>query len=250
MAARLAEKNGYTNVKVFHAGTPEWISSGNPVLTTAQFVSDRMGYIVIIDARGAEEAKKGHIQGAVAMKLDQIVKEKDQFPLDRKAYIIFYSDDTDMDKLAPVVKEITTWGYQRLFILDGGYKGWLASNGPIQKDMVRTTIFYLPRPHPGEITGDEFMNIVNNQPPTKLILDVRTQAEIAGGMLPGAVNIPVDQLQGRVGELPKDKEIIAHCRTGLRAEMAYNILRNAKLNARFLNDKVEVLEGKIFCCFK
>jgi len=250
MAARLAEKNGYTNVKVFHAGMPAWTDSGNPVITTPQFVNDRMGYIVVIDTRGVEAAKKGYIQGAVAIQLDQVVNEKDQFPLDRKAYIIFYSDDTDMDKIAPVVKEVSTWGYKRLFILDGGYKGWLASNNPIQKDMVRTKIFYLPRPHPGEITGDEFMNIVNNQPPNKLILDVRTQVEASGGMLPGAVNIPVDQLQGRVGELPKDKEIITHCRTGLRAEMAYNILRNAKLNARFLNDKVEILENKVFCCFK
>ena len=250
MAARLAEKKGYTNVKVFHAGMPAWVKGGNPVLTTAQFVNDRMGYIVVIDTRGVEQAKKGYIQGAVAIKLDQIVNEKDQFPLDRKAYIILYSENTDLDKLAPVVKEISTWGYKRLFILDGGYKGWLASDGPIQKDLVRTVIFYLPRPHPGEITGDEFMNIVNNQPDKKLILDVRTEIETVGGMLPGAINIPVDQLQARVSELPKDKEIITHCRTGLRAEMAYNILRNAKLNARFLNDKVEILEDKVFCCFK
>ncbi|MCB2188514.1 MAG: hypothetical protein KQJ78_18995 [Deltaproteobacteria bacterium] len=152
--------------------------------------------------------------------------------------------------MRPVVKEIASWGYSNVFILDGGYQGWLAANGPIQKDMIRTQIFYLPRPHPGEITGDEFMNIVNNKPGDKLILDVRTKAETAGGMLPGAVNIPVDELQNRVKELPKDKEIITHCRTGLRAEMGYTILRNAGYNARFLNDKVEILETRVFCCFK
>ena len=135
-------------------------------------------------------------------------------------------------------------------ILQGGYSGWLKDNGPIQKDLVSTKIFYLPRPHPGEITGDEFMNIVRNHPQGKLILDVRTTAESAGGILPGAKNIPVDELSARLGELPKDKEIITHCRTGLRAEMAYNILKNAGYNARFLNDKVEILQEKVFCCYK
>lgn len=250
MAARLAEKNGYTNVKVFHAGVPAWAQAGLPLISTTQFVNDRLGYIVVIDTRGEAAAKQGHIQGAVAIPLDRIVKEKEQFPVDRKAYLVLYADSTDLAKLTPVVKEISSWGYQRVFILDGGYQGWQKANGPIQKDMVRTKIFYLPRPHPGEITGDEFMNIVNNQPKDKQILDVRTTAETSGGMLPGAVNIPVDALSSRLDELPKDKEIIVHCRTGLRAEMGYNILRNAKFNARFLNDKVEILENRVFCCFK
>jgi len=250
MAARLAEKEGYKNVKVFHAGLPAWQGAGNPTLTTSEFVNNLLGYIVVIDTRGPEVAKKGYIQGAVAILLEQIVKEKQQFPLDRKAYIVFYGETTSLESLVPVIKEVNSWGYQKLFVLDGGYKDWVASNGPIQKDMVLTKIFYVPRPHPGEITGDEFMNIVQNQPGDKLILDVRTAEEASGGMIPGAVNIPVDELQGRLGELPKDKEIVAHCRTGLRAEMAYNILRNANVNSRFLNDKVEVLQDRIFCCFK
>jgi len=250
MAARLAEKNGYTRVKVFHAGIPAWEQAGNPVLTTVDFVNDRLGYIVVIDTRGPEKAKQGHIQGAVAIPLERIVEEKEQFPLDRKAYIVFYAEDTGMQELAPVIKEVSSWGYQRLYILDGGYQAWVASNGAVQKDMVRTQIFYLPRPHPGEITGDEFMNIVNNQPKGKRILDVRTSEETVGGMLPGAFNIPVDELHSRLHEVPRDQEIIVHCRTGLRAEMGYHILRNAKFRSRFLNDKVEILENRIFCCFK
>jgi rhodanese-related sulfurtransferase len=250
MAARLAEKNGYTNVKVFHAGVPAWKKAGLPLLTSHKFVDSRLGYIVVIDTRGPEKAKKGHIQGAVAIPLARIASEKDQFPLDRKAYLVLYADETLLDKLAPVAKLISSWGYHNVYILQGGYKSWLAKSGPIQKDMVRIKIFYLPRPHPGEITGDEFMNIVNHKPAGKQILDVRTTAESASGMLPGAINIPVDELSARLDKLPKNKEIITHCRTGLRAEMAYNILRNAGYNARFLNDKVEILENRVFCCFK
>ena len=250
MAARVAAKLGYTNIKVFHAGVPAWASAGNVLLTTDEFVKKRMGFIVLIDTRGPDAAEKGHIQGAVAIRLNDVVRERNQFPVDRKAYIVLYAEQTDMAKLAPVVKEILGWGYKHVFILDGGYAGWLKDDGAIQKGLVRTKIFYLPRPHPGEIVGDEFINIVKNRPEDVLILDVRTPTEASLGMIEGAVNIPVDELQARVKELPKDKEIITHCRTGLRAEMAYSILRNAGLKARFLNDKVAVIDEKLYCCFR
>jgi rhodanese-related sulfurtransferase len=220
MAARLAAKSWYTNIKVYHAGLPAWAKAGNPLLTTDDFVEKRMGFIVLIDTRGPEAAKKGHIQGAVAIPLKDVLKEKNQFPLDRRAHLVLYGEKTDIAGLAPVVKEISTWGYQHVFVLDGGYEGWLKNDGTVQKGIARKKIFYIPRPHPGEIVGDEFMNIVENKPGDVLILDVRSSGETAGGMIEGAVNIPVDELQGRLKELPKDKEIVAHCRTGLRAEMA------------------------------
>jgi rhodanese-related sulfurtransferase len=250
MAARLAEKWGYTNVKVFHAGIPAWAGAGNFLLTTPAFVKNRMGFIVLVDARGPEIAEKGYIQGAVAIRLEDIVREKSQFPLSRKAYIVLYDQETNTPGLAPVVKEILSWGYKHVFILDGGYKGWLAADGAIQRGMVSTKIYYMPRPHPGEIVGDEFMNVVNTKPEDKIILDVRTPTEASLGMIDGAINIPVDELQGRLSELPQGKEIITHCRTGLRAEMAYTILRNGGYKARFLNDKIAVIDNTLYCCFK
>ena len=250
MAARMAVKMGYTNIRVFHAGVPAWAGAGNILLTTTEFVDSRMGFIVLVDTRGPEVAKKGYIQGAVAIRLKDIPYEKNQFPVDRKAYIILYNQDTEMKGMAPVVKDISSWGYKHVYVLDGGYDAWVKADKGIQKDRVRTKIFYIPRPHPGEIVGDEFMNVVNTKPSDKIILDVRTDSEAALGMIEGAKNIPVDALQDRLAELPKDKEIITHCRTGLRAEMGYTILRNAGFKTRFLNDKVAVIETKLFCCFK
>jgi rhodanese-related sulfurtransferase len=250
MAARMAAKSGYTNIKVYHAGIPDWVKNGNVLLSTFDFVSKRIAFLILIDTRGPEAAEKGHIQGAVAIPLSEVVKQKNQFPLDKKAYIVLYSDNTNIAGLSPVVKEIIKWGFERVYVLDGGYLGWTKKNGLTQSGMVRTEIFYLPRPHPGEITGDEFVNIVRNLPEDKLILDVRTQAETSMGMIKGAKNIPVDELQSRLKELPKDKEIIVHCRTGLRAEMGYTILRNGAFKTRFLNDKVAIVEDQLYCCYK
>ncbi|MHC4744351.1 MAG: FAD-dependent oxidoreductase [Planctomycetota bacterium] len=56
------------------------------------------------------------------------------------------------------------------------------------------------------------------------ILDVRTAGEVARGALPGAVNIPVDELRGRLDDLPKDKTIHPYCGVGLRSYVACRIL--------------------------
>jgi rhodanese-related sulfurtransferase/DNA-binding transcriptional ArsR family regulator len=44
------------------------------------------------------------------------------------------------------------------------------------------------------------------------VLDVRPSGEYAAGHLPGAVNIPVDELAHRLDELPADVEVVAYCR--------------------------------------
>ena len=57
-----------------------------------------------------------------------------------------------------------------------------------------------------------------------LFLDVRTREEPAFGAIPGSVNIPLDELRGRIGELPRDKEIYIYCAVGLRGYLALKIL--------------------------
>lgn len=56
-------------------------------------------------------------------------------------------------------------------------------------------------------------------------IDVRTPAEYELGTIPGFVNIPVDELRGRLAELPKDRLIVVTCAIGLRGYLAYRILK-------------------------
>jgi len=64
-----------------------------------------------------------------------------------------------------------------------------------------------------------------------LVLDVRNPNELEGelGQLPGALNIPLGQLQQRIGELSSEKrrDIVVVCRTGRRSEAAARILRDS-----------------------
>lgn len=56
------------------------------------------------------------------------------------------------------------------------------------------------------------------------LLDVRTVHEYNLNRIDGAVNIPVDDLRGRLDEIPTDKRIIIYCAIGLRGYLAYRIL--------------------------
>lgn len=250
MAARLAAKMDYTNIKVFHAGVPAWQKAGYPLITTYGFVSKRLENVVLIDTRGPEAAKQGHIEGAFAIALDKVISVKDQFPLDASVPVVFYAQDTGFESIAKVVEELSLWVDHKMFVLQGGYEGWLKKGGPSVAGKIRTQIAYLPKPGPGEIVGDEFMNIINGEPEDKLVLDVRTADETSTGKISWAKNIPLDDLQSRLGELPKDKEIIVYCGTGMRAQMAYTVLQNAGLKSRFLNDKVAFIGKQPICCYK
>jgi len=57
-----------------------------------------------------------------------------------------------------------------------------------------------------------------------LLLDVRTPHEFSAGSIPGAVNIPVDDLRSRLDELPRDRKIAAYCQVGQRGYLGTRIL--------------------------
>ena len=57
-----------------------------------------------------------------------------------------------------------------------------------------------------------------------VLLDVRPEPEYAGGHLPGAIHIPLEELADRLSELPQDREIVAYCR-GQYCVLAHDAVR-------------------------
>ena len=68
-----------------------------------------------------------------------------------------------------------------------------------------------------------------------LIVDVRTPAEFASGHYPGAVNIPLDEINRRMNELGADtnRPIVLYCRSGRRAGIALDQVRRAGYTRAF-----------------
>ncbi|MBL4295783.1 pyridine nucleotide-disulfide oxidoreductase family protein [Vibrio fluvialis] len=102
------------------------------------------------------------------------------------------------------------------------------------KDVINQAAFVATNIMKGDakaIHFDEIDSLTDEQ----VLLDVRNPGELQNvGYLPGAINIPVDQLRQRMNELPKDKEIIIYCQVGLRGNVAYRQLVNNGYKARNL----------------
>jgi rhodanese-related sulfurtransferase len=78
---------------------------------------------------------------------------------------------------------------------------------------------------------------LKNRPGTPtLLVDVRSGSEFASGHIPGAVNIPMDQIEARVGDLDLDRPIVLICQSGTRARVAAGLLEPCQR-------QVAVLEG-------
>ena len=65
--------------------------------------------------------------------------------------------------------------------------------------------------------------LATTNPP--LILDVRTPGEYQKGHLEGNLHIPLNQLAGRLDELPHDRQIVVHCQGGYRSAIAASLLQ-------------------------
>jgi rhodanese-related sulfurtransferase len=65
------------------------------------------------------------------------------------------------------------------------------------------------------------------EPDRAFLVDVRTPREFAEGHVDGAVNIPLNELRGRLPEIPQEKPIKVICGTGYRSYVAQRILLNS-----------------------
>lgn len=81
----------------------------------------------------------------------------------------------------------------------------------------------------GDVKGSDARELVAKG---ALLLDVRTTQEFAGGHLPGAVNIPVQDLDRRLSEVgAKERPVVVYCRSGQRSARAARMLKGAGYQA-------------------
>ena len=88
----------------------------------------------------------------------------------------------------------------------------------------------------GVLRGDQpVVHLDSIAADSHLLLDVRTEGEFVAGHLPGAVNIPLESLRERAGELPRDRKIVAHCKVGQRGYLATRLLNQRGYDAANLS---------------
>ena len=242
-SASRAEKLGYTNVKVYHDGIPVWTKRNFTVINAKQL---KEGWIekdmphVLVDVRPLAEAEKGFIRGAVTMPAADVAKNIDKFPpKEKKPPIIIYDQGSSKDA-SMAATTLVAAGYPMVNVMVGGFDGWKSAGGIAEAGKPATAMVFVPKPRPGSIAVDEFEKIAKDRPATTVIVDVRNREEGAAGMIKGAVLIPEEEVLDRLAEIPKDKQIVLHCSTGVRAEMAYHKLKEKGYHVRFLNAAIEI----------
>ena len=240
---RRAEAMGYTNLKVYREGWPEWTTKNVGVLAPAHlkdaWIAKAIPH-VLVDARSPAEMQAGFIPGAVSVEPSRIAKALGDFPAkDLKAPIMVY-DGGDGKAAATVAQAISKAGYPFVTVIPGGFAAWKAAGYDLYAGQASTRVAYVPKPRPGDIGIDAFKALAATTPADTLILDVRNQDEANAGMIKGAKLIPDEELLSRLGELPKDKRIVAHCATGVRAEMAYHKLKEKGYNVAFVKGDIAI----------
>ena len=86
----------------------------------------------------------------------------------------------------------------------------------------------------GDVALAQWDEVASLDPVTTLLLDVRSPAERMLGFIPDSMHIPLDELRQRLGELPRDREIIVYCQTGQRSYNAARILSQHGFRVRNL----------------
>lgn len=79
----------------------------------------------------------------------------------------------------------------------------------------------------------------------QVVLDVRSEKETQAGMIPGAINISIDDIRGKLAIFSKGKEYLAYCQVGLRGYLACRILTQHGFKCRNLSGGYQTYKASV-----
>jgi len=164
---------------------------------------------VVVDTRPAAAFAAGHVPGTLNIPLNKSFTTwaGSLLPYDQDLYLLMA--DTGRDSVAAAVRNLVLIGLDRVV----GYLGaeavelWTAEGARLGE---------VPQFSPRELAA---------RGAGPLVIDVRAQSEWDAGHLPGAVHIPLPDLEARLAEIPVGQEIVMQCQGGGRSAIAASLLR-------------------------
>ena len=162
---------------------------------------------LVLDTRNAEDFKNGFIpnsiniglEGSFAQWVGEMITD-----INQKILLITYEN-----KAEEAITRLSRVGYDGVIgYLEGGFNAWLDANKSIE------TI---------ERENADALAIQYTQKP--LIIDVRKKSEFDSEHIVGALNIPLNQINQHLAEIPKKQHFFLHCAGGYRSMIAASILK-------------------------
>jgi rhodanese-related sulfurtransferase len=197
----------------------------------------------ILDVREASEVEKdGFILGAVNIPVRDVLKNLDKLPGQDKAIVIYCASG---HRGALAMASLRMLGYSDVKNLGGGLAAWKKANLPTETGKPKSPAagtaptvnqtrfkqldaFLTALPEGFNTMKPADLNAALAETAKPFVLDVRTKDELTkDGSIEGSVNIPINDLFARLGELPKDKtaKIVILCKSGHRGAMAMMALQ-------------------------
>lgn len=217
-----AEKLGYTDIRVYAAGSPDWAAKGTGQSVSAAYIKkllDEKANFMLIDARPKRVFDKGAIPGAVNISDSEFDKHVDKLPADKAAPLIFYCGGLECVLSVKSADKARKLGYTDVKTFVEGYPEWVKLYGEAATPAAASIEAGKEK---GSISVASFERIMKENPDSLLLVDVRDAKEFKAGTIKGAINIPIGDLEKMIGTLPKDKPIVFLCGTGARSGEAYD----------------------------
>jgi rhodanese-related sulfurtransferase len=226
-----AEKLGYTNVKVFAKGYPAWLKvPGNYPSISVEWVKkqiDNKADMVVIDSRPKRKKyNKGHVATAISIPDSQFDKLKDQLPKDKTKLLVFYCGGLKCPLSHKSAKKAIGLGYTNAKVFSAGYPAWKELVGTTAAKPAITQV--KAGKEEGSVDIESFKKILNENSDSIFLVDVRDPDEFAAGTFKKAINIPSDELEGKINSLPSDKPIVFVCSTGARSGEAFYMVQDIR----------------------
>ena len=186
--------------------------------------------MVLVDSRPKRKKyDKGHIPGAISIPDSQFAKMTDQLPQNKGKALVFYCGGFKCRLSHKSAKKAIDLGYTNVKVYAAGYPAWKAAYGAGTAGSAKVAATNVKAgTEEGSIDTATFVKMVNKNPDSMMLIDVRDPDEFAAGHFKTAVNIPVDQLEDKIKTLPADKPIVFVCGTGARSGESYYMVQDVR----------------------
>jgi len=203
------------------------MSGYSPALTVSELdaASESHGALWI-DVRDVFAFNKSHVEGAVNIPLEILTSKLNALPKNKLIYVY----DQTGKKGHQALRTLIGAGFTKVLNVSGGFSslsGYVRAVAPssFQLDLPAPETKKIGEEIEGEVKAAPKAEVKKAESNEPLIVDVRTSDEFAYGAVPGAINIPLDEIQNRIEEFgQKDRKIILYCATGARSAYAKQIL--------------------------
>ncbi len=194
----------------------------HPILTQTDFQKAIDNNLLIIDTRKKEQTPKGHVPNSLHIENGKSFSTWMGSLVDYQQQIVLITDENRTEDLTRKLMRI---GMDNIY-------GFITDLDKMSMASEKSNL----------VTIEELKKNLGKK--DLQIIDVRTENEYKNGHIEGVKNIVLTFLENNLDKIIKDKPVVVHCQSGVRATMAYSILRkngfdNVSIYLGGINDWVQ-----------